>query len=277
MENYLSWWETILTALCARSTHVFDVWTNRACTHVREILGITEAFPLCSSHTVEPLTWGANIQGQLLRCICCLYSVYPTWLWLLAFIGFAHAMFPFALSFIFHFLAWSIWTDQRCKILCCCSRLTPVRPNIQWNMQSKTKGSIKINSADRTNCNYSLRALNLVGQVDWRKFQVQYFADPSKKLAICFVFSHMEYIVRSDLLARSGSMVCSVTPPKSDFPKSWLTTSSETPCEAEISGQKIGETLPTQCSQFNVAASFSSIERKRCITLFLVCTQYFFV
>lgn len=36
----------------------FDVWGRCACAHVREILGITEAFPLCSSHTVKPLTPG---------------------------------------------------------------------------------------------------------------------------------------------------------------------------------------------------------------------------
>lgn len=194
MENYLSWWETILTALCARSTHVFDVWTNRACAHVREILGITEAFPLRGSHTVKPLTWGANIQGRLLRCIRCLYSVYPTWLWRLAFHWICSRYVSICvLSFIFHLLAWSIWTDRRCKVLCRCPRLTPVRPSIQWNTQSKTKGSIKINSTDRTNCSYSSRARNLPGQVDWRKFQVRYFADPSKKLAIRVVVSHMEY------------------------------------------------------------------------------------
>lgn len=61
-------------------------------------------------------------------------------------------------------------------------------------------------------------------------------------------------------------MVRSVTPRKSDFPESWLTTSSEMPPEVEISGQKIGETVPTQSSEFDMAASFIKVERKRCIT-----------
>lgn len=38
------------------STQIFDVWSSRVCTHVREILGIREAFPLCCSGTGKPLT-----------------------------------------------------------------------------------------------------------------------------------------------------------------------------------------------------------------------------
>lgn len=88
------------------------------------------------------------------------------------------------LSFISHFLAWSIWTDWRCKILRCCSRLTPLRPNIRWNMQSETRGSVKIYSTDQTNCSYSLRAPN----TNLKKISI--FCRSILKFAIC----RMEYL-----------------------------------------------------------------------------------
>lgn len=64
----------------------FDVWSSHACTNVREILGITEAFPLCCSHTVK---WSSSIQGRPLMSIYCIYRVFSIDLCLPAFFLFA--------------------------------------------------------------------------------------------------------------------------------------------------------------------------------------------
>lgn len=50
----LNTWKIAFRRQTTRSFHPdFDVWTCHGCTNVKEILGITEAFPLCCSHTVK--------------------------------------------------------------------------------------------------------------------------------------------------------------------------------------------------------------------------------